>query len=154
MHHNSNFRFLRAAVKSKKIGNWSAEALRHNFQLFERRGVSAAFDQTQEINGQPEHFSELLLGLLKFVPNLPQSPAEVPAKSRQMCLAPLAKSGVISLREPPNEITGGHCGLFAAIGWGSLPAGPENGQLLSTRSPRIDGSRGDPLLGTATQIWS
>ena len=145
MLHISNVPFVRAAVKSKKIRNRSVEALCHNFQLLERRGVSAAFDQTQEINGQPKHFSELLLGLLKFIPNLPQSPAEVPAKSRQMCLAPLAKSGVISLREPPNGITGAHCGLFTATRSGSLPAG---------LSRRIGGSRGDLLLGTATQIWS
>jgi len=33
--HGSNFPFIGCAVESKKIGNWSAKALRHDLQLFE-----------------------------------------------------------------------------------------------------------------------
>jgi hypothetical protein len=98
--------FRLCASKGKEIGDRFSQSFGHDLELLEGGSVSASFNQAEKIDRKSKHFRELLLSLFQIVPNLPKPLAEGPAKSRQMYLAPLAKSGVISLREPPNEITG------------------------------------------------
>lgn len=64
-----------------------------------------------------------------------------------MYLAPLAKSVVISLREPPNQVTGGYFGRFAPIGSDRLKTGSVNEGFRTARLPwRSTVKYGDPDL--------
>ena len=101
-------RFPRIAkrIECEKRRDGHSKTRGHPLQFLERRCIPSALNQTQKINRHAYHFCKSLLALVHVGANLPNPPAELLAQFTQSVSCTRRKSGVISFRVPPNEITG------------------------------------------------
>lgn len=67
----------RFRIKSKQKLDRHSKSFGHQLQFFKRRGISAAFNETQEIDRHTYHLSEVLLALPQVVTYLENSQPEL-----------------------------------------------------------------------------
>jgi hypothetical protein len=86
--------------------NGLTESFCDSFELFKRGSVPTPFDKAQEVDGHPGQFCELFLSFVQFSSYLPNVRTELFAEGYQILRCTGRKLGVLSLRVPPNGITG------------------------------------------------
>src|SRR5580704_16489359 len=64
-------------VECEEIRDGLSEPARHSFKFLERRCVSSALDQTQEIDGDANQFRKFLLCFGRFITNLADAKPEL-----------------------------------------------------------------------------
>jgi hypothetical protein len=64
-------------VECEEIRDRLSEPARHSFKFLERRCVSSALDQTQEIDGDANQFRKFLLCFGRFITNLADAKPEL-----------------------------------------------------------------------------
>ncbi len=64
-------------VECEEIRDGFSEPARDSFKFLERRCVSSALDQTQEIDGDADQFRKFLLCFVRFITNLADAKPEL-----------------------------------------------------------------------------
>jgi hypothetical protein len=94
------------AVEGEKISDRHSQPLGDPVDGFKRWGVSTALNETEEVHRDIKRLRKFFLRHPMLRPNLTQSPPEFLSQRRHLEESSKRKSPVVSLRAPPNEITG------------------------------------------------
>lgn len=94
------------AVESEKLRHWESQSIGNPVQSFEGWSIPAAFHEAEKIHRYVEHFGEPLLSHSAAESNFPQAPSKPLSQGGHLECASKRECVVVSLRVPPNEITG------------------------------------------------
>lgn len=64
-------------LEIKEICDRFVQTSRHSLELWERGGISSAFDQAEKVNGHTEDFSKVFLAFAHLAANLPNALSEL-----------------------------------------------------------------------------